>query len=75
MAETVELPMLPSINSGSAVQHYAVSASAPRALSPCIRGPLILQQQIGSLSPCLSHRLAWLLIVHLSTAIPAITQH
>ena len=30
MAETVELPMLPSINSGSAVQHYSVSASAPR---------------------------------------------
>ncbi|CAK0780442.1 hypothetical protein CVIRNUC_005055 [Coccomyxa viridis] len=26
VAETVELPMLPSINSGSAVQHYAVSA-------------------------------------------------
>ena len=62
VAETVELPMLPSINSGSAVQHYAVSASAPRAPLPCIRRPLISQDRfICSWSPLLSHRPAWIL--------------
>ena len=44
VAERVELPMLPSINSGSAVQHYAVSASAPRTPLLCIRCPLALQE-------------------------------
>ena len=58
--------MLPSINSGSAVQHYAVSASSPRAPLPCIRRPLTLQDRLKcSMPPFLSHSI-WLCIGWLS---------